>query len=91
MLEGNKGGIIISLTKFIRDVQKIHEAIPTPGAMLYNATAANSRVSDPKIAFSIIDKVTFCKKWLAVKKLIDKDRWLKDRVIFWQKIFEQVH
>lgn len=28
MLAGNKGGVIImSLTKFIRDVQKIHEAI----------------------------------------------------------------
>ncbi|MBU4314364.1 MAG: hypothetical protein KJ821_06210, partial [Actinobacteria bacterium] len=30
----------MSLTKFIRDVQKIHEAIPTPGAIFYNATAA---------------------------------------------------
>jgi len=50
-----------------------------------------SRISDPKMAFSIIDKVTFCKKWPNIKKRMKKDRWLKDRVIFWQTIYEQVH
>ncbi len=50
-----------------------------------------SRVSDPKIAFSIIDKVTFCKKWSNIKKRMRKDRWLEDRVVFWQTIYERVH
>jgi len=50
-----------------------------------------SRVNDPKMAFSIINKVTFCKKWPSIKKQMRKDRWLKNRVIFWQTIYERVH
>lgn len=59
MLAGNKGGVIImSLTKFIRDVQKIHEAIPTPGAIFYNATAAKIlRKPERKIAGDIVEKI----------------------------------
>lgn len=49
-----------------------------------------SRVSDPKMAFSIVDKVTFCKKWPGIKKRMRKDRWLRDRVVFWQTIYERV-
>lgn len=30
----------MSLAKFIRDIQKVHEAIPTPGAIIYNALPA---------------------------------------------------
>ena len=60
MLAGNKNGgvIIMSLTKFIRNVQKIHEAIPTPGAIFYNATAAKIlRKPERKIAGDIIEKI----------------------------------
>jgi len=49
-----------------------------------------SRVNDPKVVFSIVDKTVFCKKWPAVKKRMRKDRWLGDRVIFWQTIYERV-
>ena len=49
-----------------------------------------SRVNDPKVAFSIVDKTAFCKKWAAIKKRMRKDRWLGDRVIFWQTIYERV-
>lgn len=49
-----------------------------------------SRVSDPKMVFKIVDKVTFCKKWPSIKRRVRKDRWLKDRVIFWQTIYERV-
>ncbi len=49
-----------------------------------------SRVNDPKLAFSIVDKVAFCKKWAAIKKRMKKDRWLGDRIIFWQTIYERV-
>jgi len=46
------------LTKFIRDVQKIHEAIPSPGAIFYNATAAKIlRKPERKIAEDIIEKM----------------------------------
>jgi len=50
-----------------------------------------SRINDPKMVFSIVDKVTFCKKWPAIKKRMRKDLWLKDRVVFWQTIYERVH
>jgi len=50
-----------------------------------------SRVSDPKMVFSIVDKVTFCKKWPCIKKRMRKDRWLKERVVFWQTVYERIH
>ena len=49
-----------------------------------------SRVNDPKMAFRIIDKVTFCKKWPSIKKRMGKDTWAKDRVLFWQTIYERL-
>lgn len=48
-----------------------------------------SRMSDPKIVFGIVDKITFCKKWPSIKKRISKDHWLKNRVVFWQTIYER--
>ncbi len=49
-----------------------------------------SRVSNPKMAFGIVDKVTFCKKWPSIKKRMRKDRWLRDRIVFWQTIYERI-
>lgn len=48
-----------------------------------------SRMNDPKIIFSIVDRVTFCKKWPSIKKRMSKDHWLKNRVVFWQTIYER--
>ena len=50
-----------------------------------------SRVNDPKIVFSLIDKITFCQKWPHIKKRMKKDRWLEDKVAFWQTLYERVH
>ncbi len=50
-----------------------------------------SRIADPITAFSVIDKVTFCKKWPRIKKKLSRDRWLKNRAIFWQTIYEQIY
>jgi ubiquinone/menaquinone biosynthesis C-methylase UbiE len=48
----------MSLTKFIRDVQKIYEAIPTPGAIVYNATVAKIlRKLESRIANDVVEKV----------------------------------
>jgi len=48
----------MSLTKFIRDVQKVYEAIPTPGAIVYNATAAKIlQEPERKIAEDIVKKM----------------------------------
>ena len=72
------------------DVRKILKDTNNPKFDTY-AEKLFSRVSDPKIVFSIIDKVTFCKKWPNIKKRMRKDRWLKDRVVFWQTIYERIH
>ena len=50
-----------------------------------------SRISDPKMVFSIVDKVTFCKKWPNIKKRMRKDRWFEYRIAFWQTIYERIH
>lgn len=72
------------------EVRKILKDAGNPKFDIY-AEKLFSRVSDPKTAFSIIDKVTFCKKWPTIKKRMRKDSWLKDRVLFWQTIFERIH
>jgi len=43
--------MIMSLTKFIKVILKRHEAIPAPGAIVYNATATKVlRKPETKIA-----------------------------------------
>ena len=48
----------MSLTRSIRDIQRRYEAIPTPGAIFYNATVANLlRKPETKIANDIVEKM----------------------------------
>jgi ubiquinone/menaquinone biosynthesis C-methylase UbiE len=48
----------VSVTRFIRDLQKRYEAIPTPGAIFYNATVAIVlRKPETKIAHDIVEKM----------------------------------
>lgn len=50
-----------------------------------------SRISDPEIVFSFIDKKTFCRKWPKIKKELTRNRWLRNRILFWQIIYERIH
>ena len=72
------------------EVRKILKDVNHPKFDLY-AEKLFSRVNDPKMAFSIVDKTTFCKGWSSIKKRMKKDQWLKNRVVFWQTIYERVH
>ena len=48
---------VMSLAKFIRDLQKRHEAIPAPGAIFYNAIVARAlRKPEAKIARDVAEK-----------------------------------
>lgn len=48
----------MSLTKFIKNLQKRYEAIPAPGAIIYNATAAKIlQKPERKIANDIVEKI----------------------------------
>ncbi len=71
------------------EVKKILKDKNHPKFNLY-AEKLLSRVSDPKMVFSMVDKVTFCKKWPSIKKQMIKDRWLKSKVAFWQTIYERI-
>jgi hypothetical protein len=49
--------MIMSLTKFIRDAQRIYEAITAPGAIVYSGTGAKLlRRPERKIANDIVAK-----------------------------------
>lgn len=72
-----------------KEVRKILKDIDHPKFDIY-AERLLSRVSDPRMVFGIIDEVAFCRKWPSIKRRIQKDQWLKDRVVFWQTIYERV-
>ena len=71
-----------------KEVRKILKDIDHPKFNIY-AERLLSRMSDPRMVFDIIDEVTFCRKWPTIKRGIQKDQWLKDRVVFWQIIYER--
>ena len=49
-----------------------------------------SRISPAKKAFEFIDKETFCRNWMRIKKRMKKDSWLQDKVLFWQTVYENI-
>lgn len=72
--------------------RKVREILRDESHPKFNIYAEKlfSRVNDPKVAFDIVDKITFCKKWPGIKKRMRKDHWLTDKVGFWQTIYERV-
>ncbi len=72
-----------------REVKKILKDVAHPKFDIY-AEKLFSRTNDPVIAFNVIDRITFCKKWPAIKKRLRKDAWIRPRVAFWQTIYERV-
>lgn len=73
-----------------KEARKILKNEDNPKFDIY-AERLFSRTSDPKMAFGIVNKVTFCKKWPTIKKHMRKDRWLTNRVAFWQTIYEHLY
>lgn len=69
-------------------VQKILKEPNHPKFDLY-AEKLLSRVTDPKVVFEWMGEVIFCQKWPWIKKRMRRDRWLKERVFFWQTIYER--
>ena len=72
------------------EVGKILKQENDPRFDLY-AEKLFSRVNDPKIVFSFLDKITFCQKWPGIKKRMKKDQWLENRTTFWQTLYESAH
>ena len=55
---------------------------------LFYAARLFYRMRDPKKAFRYINKVTFCREWPAIKKLIRKNSYYSAAPKFWQKIYD---
>lgn len=49
-----------------------------------------SRCTLPKEVFKFLDKKIFCKNWIRIKKRMFKDVWMRDRITFWQIVYERV-
>lgn len=73
-----------------KKVKKILEDENHPKFNLYTEKLL-SRVSDPGVVFDFISELSFCKKWPGIKRRMRRDRWLRDRVIFWQTMYERVY
>lgn len=46
------------------------------------------RLTDPAIVFSFIDKDIFCRVWPKIKNRLKKDKWLTDKMLFWDKVYK---
>lgn len=73
-----------------KEIKKILKDINNPRFSIYTAKLL-SRVNDPKYVFSLVNKIDFCRKWNVIKKEMNKDQWLKDKVYFWQTIYENLY
>ncbi len=49
-----------------------------------------SRVNNPKIVFGYVPKEVFYNKWPVIKQRIEKDKWAKQKVDFWQTKYEEM-
>ena len=49
-----------------------------------------SRTSDPSLVLELMEETVFCHCWPRLKTRMQKDRWLGERIIFWQTIYERV-
>lgn len=73
-----------------KEVRKILKNEKHPKFEIY-AEKLLSRISDPAIVFSYINKINFCRIWPMIKKRLEKDRWVRNRIILWQVIYERIH
>lgn len=49
------------------------------------------RISPSKKAFLFLDKESFCRHWPRIKKRLKQDAWMRDKVTFWQMVYESLH
>ena len=49
-----------------------------------------SRTNNAKEVFSLIEKRSFCRKWPKVKKRLVKDKWARNKVVFWQVLYDRL-
>jgi DNA-binding XRE family transcriptional regulator len=72
-----------------KDVKKILKEENNPRFITYTEKLL-SRSNNVKEVFSLIDKKAFSRKWPTIKKRLSKDKWAKNKVIFWQIIYDNI-
>jgi len=72
-----------------KQVKKILKDENNPKFVVY-AEKLLSRSNNAKKIFSLIEKKSFCRKWYKIKKRLNKNKWAKDKVVFWQVIYDSV-
>ena len=72
-----------------KEVRKILTDENDPRFVTY-AEKLLSRSNNAKEVFSLIEKKSFCRKWYVVKKRLAKDKWTKNKVVYWQVIYDNV-
>lgn len=72
-----------------KEVRKILTDENDPKFVIY-AEKLLSRSNNAKEVFSLIEKKAFCRKWYGIKKRLNKDRWAKNKVVYWQVIYDNV-
>lgn len=70
-------------------IKNILEDQENPRFYIY-AEKLLSRVSDPQKVFSLIDRKTFCQTWPVLKKRLQKDSWLAQRIDLWQMVYRRL-
>lgn len=71
----------------IAGAQKILKS-PEDKRFILMASLLLERKSNPKEVFRYIDPLLFCKKWPEIKRKMRQDKWIQNRIIFWQAIYE---
>ena len=72
-----------------KEVKQILKDENNPRFLAY-AEKLLARSNNTKEVFSLIKKKSFCRKWYGIKKRLVKDKWARDKVVFWQVIYDSV-
>lgn len=72
-----------------KEVKKILKDENNPKFVAY-AEKLLARSSNAKEVFSLVEKKSFCRKWHKIKKRLNKDKWARSKVVFWQVIYDSV-
>jgi DNA-binding XRE family transcriptional regulator len=49
-----------------------------------------ARVPDAAVVLALMDEVAFCQRWPMLKRRLQRDRWLSNRVVLWQTLYERL-
>ena len=75
------------------DISRVKSILNDPGDKEFFALAALllARNNEPREVFSkYIKPLVFCKNWNGIKKIMRKDKWAAQRIIFWQAVYEKI-